>query len=712
MPIKRLGRSNSVSKITGTNEITASGLAIKATGGNTEYEYVDGGTTYKSHIFTSSSTDGFKVTGYELAPNSVLDPSNINYSNQYRSDNHGLIGSQYSDPNATCQWMVLGGGGGGGGSVGGGGGAGGLRSSEGPGGPSPSPESELSLTLGTNYPVVIGGGASRAAEQTSGSPGTPSSFAGKTSEGGGGAGSASGTADNQPGGRPGGCGGGGGFYPSTGNDPSKPAGAGNQTPAGSPVPNQGFGGGAIPGSPSDGAGGGGGGTGQVGEDNPDGTARYGGNGRQNSLIWGPNNPQYFGGGGGGLGNSENSSVGSTKLWYRRGSGGLGGGGGAASSPSSYNASDPGGSGTPNWCPNLGGGSPGGNVHRTGQDSAQYSAPGHGTAGGAGAQNSGSGGGGSWNYSNPAGGGSGGSGLVVVRHKSPSNLKATGGIITRYNNKVIHAFVDSGSFIAPSSFNETIEYVVIGAGGGGGADRAGGGGAGAYVFGSTPISSPQIIPITINAGGAGNVSNSNGANGGSTVFGSIVTAPGGGGGGGAATNNSQGDGQDGASGGGCSRYNPVSGALSPEPTRGLATHPSGNPGGLAYNGADPNDGAGGGGGTGSAGGNGDPAFGGAGGFGTNLPTTFRVPNFIIGVPGPTGNHEVAGGGGGGSWPHKNGQGNGGGGGGGYGTGSGFEGGQRGQHALKGHGAGGGGGGGYPGAGGGNGSSGCVLIAYPE
>ena len=41
MPIKRLGRSNSVSKITGTNEIAASGLAIKATGGNTEYEYVD-----------------------------------------------------------------------------------------------------------------------------------------------------------------------------------------------------------------------------------------------------------------------------------------------------------------------------------------------------------------------------------------------------------------------------------------------------------------------------------------------------------------------------------------------------------------------------------------------------------------------------------------------------------------------------------------------
>ena len=63
------------------------------------------------------------------------------------------------------------------------------------------------------------------------------------------------------------------------------------------------------------------------------------------------------------------------------------------------------------------------------------------------------------------------------------------------------------------------------------------------------------------------SNAVGATGGSPIFGSIlVTAPGGGGGGGAATNNSSGDGQDGASGGGTSNYNPVSGALSPEPTR--------------------------------------------------------------------------------------------------------------------------------------------------
>ena len=57
-------------------------------------------------------------------------------------------------------------------------------------------------------------------------------------------------------------------------------------------------------------------------------------------------------------------------------------------------------------------------------------------------------------------------------------KASGGTISTYGGKTIHTFRAADTFSAPASFNETVEYVVIG-GGGSGAALFGGGGAGGY-----------------------------------------------------------------------------------------------------------------------------------------------------------------------------------------------------------------------------------------
>ena len=50
--------------------------------------------------------------------------------------------------------------------------------------------------------------------------------------------------------------------------------------------------------------------------------------------------------------------------------------------------------------------------------------------------------------------------------------------------VVKPFIhlNSGTFTAPASFSETVEYVVIGGGGAGGGNAGGGGGAGAYKTG--------------------------------------------------------------------------------------------------------------------------------------------------------------------------------------------------------------------------------------
>jgi hypothetical protein len=120
---------------------------------------------------------------------------------------------------------------------------------------------------------------------------------------------------------------------------------------------------------------------------------------------------------------------------------------------------------------------------------------------------GGGGGAGDNPGNELFAGQGGSGLVVVRYQigtvQTNTAKATGGNISFYNNKTIHTFIESGSMTFPGTFNETVEYVVIGGGGSGGYDIGGGGGAGGYLTGTTPINtagSEATRSVQVGAGG--------------------------------------------------------------------------------------------------------------------------------------------------------------------------------------------------------------------
>ena len=227
------------------------------------------------------------------------------------------------------------------------------------------------------------------------------------------------------------------------------------------------------------------GAGGAGSDGGTPGAAPGGNGASSSITG--SSVTYAGGGGGALYNG------------RGGNGGPGGGGGGTG---------PGGTGT-SWNPTT-------------------------TVNG----EPGKGGGGGGSY--PGVAGQGGSGVVVVRYQIGSitaNAKATGGVISFYNNKTIHTFTSSGAFAtAPNWSAATVDYLVVGGGGAGGSGGPGqyggaGGGAGAVRIGTTPIGAhPVSTNILIGAGGAG-ISQARGNTGNPSYFGTPITAPGGGGGGG-------------------------------------------------------------------------------------------------------------------------------------------------------------------------------------
>jgi len=278
---------------------------------------------------------------------------------------------------------------------------------------------------------------------------------------------------------------------------------------------------------------------------------------------------------------------------------------------------------------------------------------------------------------------------------------------------------SGTFTAPGTFNETIEYVVVAGGGSGGA-LFGGGGAGGYITGTTPISGPSATTIQVGAGAASPIASPDtafpGSGGTPSYFGTPLTSQGGGFGGGGPGPSPNGG--PGGSGGGGSDWaisggtggtgNRVTGSPTPAPAQG-------NNGG---NGAASNAGGGGGGGAGGAGGNGTSSVGGLGGIGIQLPTTFRNPVSTVGAPGPSGTYWVAGGGGGGTFTgtYPTATGSVGGGPGGPFAGAGNGGltpDNSGTSALENTGSGGGGGSRNVGSvRGGNGGSGIVLIAYPS
>ena len=110
-------------------------------------------------------------------------------------------------------------------------------------------------------------------------------------------------------------------------------------------------------------------------------------------------------------------------------------------------------------------------------------------------------------------GNGSSGVAIIRYKiqqtDTNTAKASGGAISFYNSKTIHVFQGSGTFTAPGSFSETVEYLVVAGGGGGSADDAtgGGGGAGGYRTGTTPISGPSTTTIQVGGGGVGGLGKS-------------------------------------------------------------------------------------------------------------------------------------------------------------------------------------------------------------
>ena len=499
----------------------------------------------------------------------------------------------------SVEYLVVAGGGGGGSNFpswgAGGGGAGGFRTNL-SGHPLAGAAFPASVTA---YPVVVGaGGAADSNIRIAGNDGTNSSFGPIISTGGGG-GAGDASAINASG-RTGGSGGGGNGGGSTEN-----GGAGNTPPF---SPSQGFpGGGGADGASLYTAGGGGGGAGQRGQSAHDlGAPTYAGGygGAGSPIAIETATAKFYAGGGGGGTN------------YTPGPGGAGG--------------------------NGGGGKGGDYAGTTGTPT--------GAVAGTDATGGGGGGNGSLNRAE-----NGGSGIVVVRYKIasvPPTLKASGGVISFFGGKTIHAFINSGDFNNTSGANLTgCEVIILGGGGGGNVWQGGGGGAGRLYRNDDVTLAPGPQAVTIGAGGAGGRGGAApgipvAPSGSQSVFNS-VTMPGGGGGAtydvAGATGGSGGGGSYGGGGPGpASPGNVVAVTNTDTPSNG-----AGNAGGA---GTSPS-GAGGGGGAGGVGTASAPgaATGGPGGLGIQLPSTFQDPLSSIGFPGSSGGYWVAGGGGGSSGP---------------------------------------------------------------
>ena len=282
----------------------------------------------------------------------------------------------------TIQYLVVAGGGGGSAgltSLGGGGGAGGYRTVA---------TKSFTVSPGSPYPVVVGGGGAAGPGTAPSGPGglggngCSSVFSTITSAGGGRGGRDQTASPISPG-APGGSGGGGGYITGTGgcgNDPAVPCTQGND------------GGDAKPGGPPiAGVGGGGGGHTAVGVNGTPTGAGCGGAGTVNGIRGAPFDPVAYAGGGGGGNYCTTPS----------GAGGAGGGGS--------------------------GGGPG-PINST-----------------AGTTNSGGGGGGG------AGGGdanaaAGGSGIVIIRRLTACST-STSGTPTVCGSDTIHTFTGDGTFVA-------------------------------------------------------------------------------------------------------------------------------------------------------------------------------------------------------------------------------------------------------------------------
>ena len=570
--------------------LTASGGIIS--------DYTDGSKVYRAHVFTSSGA--FNVTETGSFP-------------------------------ADIEYLVVAGGGAGGGRAGGGGGAGGLRTNL---AGHPLAGSSYPVSTTNPYTVIVGGGGNGGlgdpgGNSQAGTSGGLSEFyptpggtgSGIKSNGGGGGAGCNGGTDASTGG----SGGGGG----AGNPNSKAAG---NTPPTSPP--QGNTGGARGGTFDGGGGGGAGGAGvDATSSAPGDKAGNGGLGVRVAIAGPSSDPSPIGATGPGSGASATG-------WF---AGGGGGGNYVGSGSQSPVVIGYGGAGPSGTAPYAGAGN-GSKTTPVVGDNGTFS-----TGGG--------GGGGGLTSPAPDGGssgGNGGSGTVVIRYQigtvNTSDAKASGGSVSFYNNKTIHVFTGSGEFTAPGSFNETLEYVIIGGGGAGGGRnyRGGGGGAGAVRHGTTAIDNtgpgnPSTTTVQVGAGGVYVAPEGPNGNGTSSFFGSPITSPGGGMGSGYETPYA---GIPGGSGGGAGGYpSDNSGGTSsgdPFPGNPADTSPAngwGYDGGATTPGGNQQGGGGGG-----AGGLGipqsksaSPTTYGYGGPGIQLPATFRDPRSAPGGTGGTGPH---------------------------------------------------------------------------
>ena len=563
-------------------------------------------------------SDGWKKVGhnYTQATGGIVNEYTLN-GFLYRTHSFvssGILEVQSVDDTNAIEALLVGAGGGGGQSLAGGGGGGAVVVLN-----------TLPAFAGNTFTVTIGAGGVGDSDGETGDSGrrgetTSISHPGGTINATGGGGGVSRNAANlssTPGANSGGSSG-PGYSAGTATAPTLPASVSGNVYAG-------YTGGAGNNSAPAYGGGGGGGASANGQD---GTDTYGGAGGAGYTVGAFDStvPYIYGGGGGG---------GSYTGGYA-GPGGAGGGGGGGSN---------------NGQPNAGTGGTGGrSLGGDGVGSPLADLPGQ--NGGSGGHNTGGGGGSSAHQNNIAG--NGGSGYVAFRYKVAAigTAKATGGSVSFYNGKTIHTFTSSGSFVAPASFNETVEYVVVG--GGGGAfhyDVGAGGGAGGYLTGTTPVSGPGTTTIQIGAGGQGRwattpglATDGAGGVGQPSYFGSIIGYGGGAGVYRAAAANEW----NGGSGGGGGYNEPIGGSgnkvTSTNTDVAAPLSPQGNPGG-GQSGAAPAYGGGGGGGAGAAGGQGSTTAAGDGGIGVQIPATFRHPELRIGTPGPAGFGYLAGGGGG-------------------------------------------------------------------
>ena len=351
------------------------------------------------NFFNKSGTDAVNPPpGPFSASGGTTTPAGITPGNGYRYHVFTSPGSLVvASGSANVEYLVVGGGGAGGGYYGGAGGGGGVRSNDpagGPGGPSPTREPDYTVTVGT-YPIVVGDGGTTTVYEGGGHSSfndTNVNNLGKIRSEGGGAGGQGGGA-SYPGGHPGASGGGGG----AGGGNTQTAGTGNRIIPGTannydgnntPVPNQGFPGGAggsSSGQYNAGGGGGAGGAGYAGDPNSLTNGSFGGPGKANPSFAAPHIAPEIPGS---VRPRFNTDVGPTGLY-------AGGGGGHRGNQGSYgDRAGPGGGG--------GVGGPG--------NSPQGGEPGCDFTGGGG-------GGHSLNPTNasPYDGGGGGNGIVIIRY---------------------------------------------------------------------------------------------------------------------------------------------------------------------------------------------------------------------------------------------------------------------------------------------------------